>query len=133
MATHYDLTVTYAVTPADDIDILNEGTYARDRYDSPTGALGDLASFIRDNGGRDAWSETDPYEVGSCWLPYGEGIEISYSAWMDRVTVVEDQRSTPSRTGRQPALVTWGRLNAASFGALRSQAADRPTPDEELR
>ena len=70
--TYYDLTVTYAVTPADDIDILDEGTYARDRYDSPTDALGDLARFISDNGCPDAWSETDPYEVASCWLPYGE-------------------------------------------------------------
>jgi hypothetical protein len=60
MATHYDLTVTCAVTPADDIDLLAEGTYARDRYDSPADALGDLACLIRDNSGRDAWSETDP-------------------------------------------------------------------------
>jgi hypothetical protein len=92
---YYDLTVTYAVTPADDIDILDEGTYARDRYDSPADALGDLGRFIRDNGGPDAWSETGPYEVASCWLPYGEGTEIAYSARMDRVAVTGNHSWAP--------------------------------------
>lgn len=131
--TYYDLTVTYAVTPADDIDILDEGTYMGDRYDSPADALGDLGRFIRDNGGPDAWSEIGPYEVASCWLPYGEGTEISYSARMDRVAVAEDHSWAPCRIKQQPALVTWGRLNAASRGTLRRQPGDWPAPDEELQ
>jgi len=132
-ATYYDLTVTYAVTPADDIDILDEGTYARDRYDAPADALGDLGRFIRDNGGLDSWSEVGPYEAASCWLPYGEGTEISYSVRMDRVVVAEDQGWAPCQIRQQAARVTWGRLNAASRGTLRRQPADWPAPDEELQ
>lgn len=102
-----------------------------DRFDSPTDALGELGRFISDNGGPEAWSEIDPYEVASCWQPYGEGTEISYSARIERVTVTEGLGWAASRTSRQPVPVTWRRLNAATFGALRRCDADMPLPDEE--
>jgi hypothetical protein len=119
--TRYDLTVTYAITPAGDIDILDEGVYASDRYDSPTDALGDLGLFIQQNGGPDAWDETDPYEVVSCWLPDGEGTEVSYHAHLERVTETDDLGWAPHRTTRRLALLTWRRLGAANFGRLRRQ------------
>ena len=130
--TYYDLTVTYAVTPADDIDILDEGRYGRDRYDSPADALDDLGLFIRDDGGPDARSEAGPYEVASCWLPYGEGTEISHSARMDRVVVAGPRLGAISdRTAARPRDVD--RLNAASLGILGRQPAGWPAPDEELQ
>jgi len=50
--TRYELTVTYAVTRTGDIDILDEGVYAIEPYESPTDALGDLGHFIRQTGVR---------------------------------------------------------------------------------
>jgi hypothetical protein len=123
--TRYDLQVFYAVTRADDIDILDEGLYARDEYNSPTDALGDLGHFIRENGGPDMWDEIDQYEVSSCWLAHGEDTEISYHARLDRVTAVEVLAGTPPASKRTPTMLTWGRLNAASFGGLRRGASEQ--------
>ena len=126
--TSYDLQVFYSVTRADDIDILEEGLYARDRYSTPTAALGDLGRFIRENGGPDSWDEIDQYEISSCWLPHGGDTEISYHARLDRVTAVEAQIGTPPVAKRRPALLTWvGSTRPASvaYGATR--------PGKELR
>jgi len=122
--TSYDLQVFYSVTRADDIDIVEEGVYAQDRYRSPTEALGDLGHFIRENGGPDMWDEIDQYEVGSCWLQHGPGTEISYHARLDRV-VEQPLGTSPGAAGRTPAMVTWGRLNAATFGGLSRTPRER--------
>jgi hypothetical protein len=115
--TSYDLRVFYSVTRADDIDIMEEGVYAQDRYRTATAALGDLGHFIRNNGGPELWDEIDQYEVGSCWLRHASGTEISYHARLDRV--VEGPLGTsPRATSRTPAMLTWGRLNAATLGGL---------------
>jgi hypothetical protein len=116
----YELKVSYEITHADDIDILGEGEYAHELYGSPLDALGDLGHFISQNGGPDAWDELTPYEIASCWLPDGPHTEIAYHARLDRVTTTDDQGWT-REVDRQPASLTWGRLNAASFGVLRRQ------------
>ena len=120
--TYYDLTVIYEITRAGDIDILHEGVYANGRYDSPTDALGDLGTFVQQNGGPDAWDEIDPYEIASCWLPEGEGTEVAYHAHLELVTEPDDLRGAPSRTTRRLAMLTWRRLEAANFGTLRRRA-----------
>lgn len=124
--TYYDITVNYAISRADDIDVIAEGEYARERHDSPTDALNDLGRFIRRNGGAQCWSETDSHEVGSCWLPDGDGTDISFQARLERVTV-RDHGFGPYHTTREPAVLTWRRLNAASFGTL--QVADQAAGD----
>jgi hypothetical protein len=122
--TSYDLRVFYSVTRVDDIDILEEGVYAQDRYHTPTEALGDLGHFIRENGGPELWDEIDQYEVGSCWLRHGPGTEISYNARLDRV--VEPPLGTAPRAGsRTPAMLTWGRLKAATLGGLSRTDPER--------
>jgi hypothetical protein len=123
--TRYDLQVFYSVTRADDIDILDEGRCARDSYRSPTDALGDLGHFIRENGGPDMWDEIDQYEIGSCWLRHGADTEISYQARMDRVIDVAPGNWAPPASARTPAMVTWGRLNIATFGGLPRPPRER--------
>jgi hypothetical protein len=115
--TSWDLQVFYSVTRADDIDILEEGLYVQDRYRTPTDALGDLGHFIREHGGPDFWDKIDQYEMGSCWLRHGEDTEISYYARLDRVVHVPPA-TLPRADTRTPAMLTWGRLNAATFGGL---------------
>ncbi len=122
--TRYDLRVFYSVTRADDIDILDEGLYARDSYRSPTDALGDLGRFIRENGGPDMWDETDQFEVRSCWLRHGPDTEISYNARLDRVRDV-GPGGWAQPESRTPAMLTWGRLNAATFGGLSRRPPER--------
>lgn len=123
--TRYDLQVFYLVTRADDIDILDEGLYAQDHYSTATEALGDLGHFIRENGGPDMWDEVDQYEVGSCWLRHGPDTEISYQARLDRVIdVAPETRAQPAST-RTPAMLTWGRLSAATFGGLPRRPRER--------
>lgn len=120
--THYDLTVTYEITRAGDIDILDEGVYASERYDSPIDALGDLGTFIQQNGGPDAWDVTDAHEIASCWLPEGEGTEVAYHAHLELVTEPDDFRWAPYRTARRLAMLTWRRLESANFGTLQRRA-----------
>jgi hypothetical protein len=122
--TSYDLRVFYSVTRADDIDILEEGLCAQDRYRTPAAALGDLGHFIRENGGPEMWDEIDQYEVGSCWLRHGPGTEISYHARLDRV-VEPPLGTSPRGASRTPAMLTWGRLNAATFGGLSRDPRER--------
>src|SRR5262245_13204692 len=95
--------------------------------DSPTDALGDLGLFIQQNGGPDAWDETDPHEIASCWLPGGEGTEIAYHAHLELVSETDDLGWAPHRTTRQVAMLTWRRLDAANRGALQR---DRPPADD---
>jgi hypothetical protein len=114
--TSWDLQVFYSVTRADDI--------AQDRYRTPTDALGDLGHFIREHGGPDFWDEVDHYEVSSCWLRHGPDTEISYQARLDRVIDVPPGTS-PKAATRTPAMLTWGRLNAATFGGLPRSPRDR--------
>jgi hypothetical protein len=73
----YELKVSYEITHADDIDILDGGEYAHELYGSPLDALGDLGHFISQNGGPDAWDELNPHEIASCWLPDGPHTEIA--------------------------------------------------------
>lgn len=122
--TSYDLQVFYAITRADDIDILERGLYARERYRTPTDALGDLGRFIRQTGGADLWDEIDQYEVGSCWLHHGPDTEISYHA---RLEIFSDAPAgtSPQAANRTQAVLTWGRLNAATFGGLPRTPRDR--------
>ena len=115
--TRYDLRVFYSVTRADDIDILDEGLYAQDLYRTPTAALGELGNFIRENGGPDLWDEIDQQEIGSCWLCHGPDTEISYHARLDRVTDA-GPAGWAQPESRTPAMLTWGRLDAATFGGL---------------
>lgn len=115
--TSYDLQVFYSVSRADDIDIVEEGVFSQDRYRTPTDALGDLGHFVRENGGPELWDEIDHYEVSSCWLRHAPDTEISYHARLDRV-VEQPLETSPRVASRTPAMLTWGRLNAATFGGL---------------
>jgi hypothetical protein len=112
--------VSYAITRAEDIDILDEGEYAQELHDSPLVALGDLGDLISQNGGPDAWDEIPENEIASSWLPHGPGTEISYHARLERVTTT-DEAGWTQPIDRQPAGLTWGRLEAANLGALRRQ------------
>jgi hypothetical protein len=116
--TRYDLQVFYEVTRADDIDILDEGVYARDEYDSPSAALDELGAFIQAHGGAEMWDEVDRYEVASCWLRHGPDTEIAYQARLERVTDFAVVTWAQPASSRTPAMLTWGRLSAATFGGL---------------
>jgi hypothetical protein len=126
----YELIVTYALTPADDIDVFDEGMHWRESYGSSVDALSDLGTFIQNNGGASAWNQGDNYCVGSCWLPEGEGIEVSYQTRLDRIHRTDGQRWTPLAEERRPALLTWRRLDAANGGSLRRD--DDPGFDTEV-
>ena len=121
--TRYDLQVFYEVTRADDIDVLDEGLYARDEYESPAAALGELGAFIRAHGGAELWQEVDAYEVASCWLRHGHDTEIAYQARLDRVTAIDDDR-WPPRLTRTPALLTGERLSMADPDAVRRNGVE---------
>jgi hypothetical protein len=122
--TRYDLQVFYEVTHADDIDILDEGLYARDEYDSPSAALDELGAFIQAHGGAEMWDEVDRYEVASCWLRHGPDTEIAYQARLERVMAIDGGDWLAPRLSRTPALLTWKRLSAASPGVMRRDVID---------
>jgi hypothetical protein len=120
--TRYDLQVFYEVTRADDIDILDEGLYAREEYGSRSAALDELGLFIQSHGGVEMWEDVDGFEMASCWLRHGPNTEIAYQARLDRVTSMDDDWRR-SRTTRAPAMLTWNRLSAASPGFKRRDLA----------
>jgi hypothetical protein len=116
--TRYDLQVFYEVTRADDIDIEDEGMYAREEYESPSAALDELGLFIQSHGGEEMWEDVDGFEMASCWLRHGPDTEIAYQARLDRVTSMDDDWPRSPMT-RAPAMLTWKRLSAASPGFKR--------------
>ena len=121
----YDLVLRYeTVGRTGDPDITGEDWLPPRLAPSPGGALGTLGSFITLNGGPSAWEQVDPHQIASRRLPNDETSEISYRARLERVTLPPGgggRLTLPA--AREPAMLTWNRVNAASFGELGRRCA----------
>lgn len=79
----YRAVICWGRTPADDIDICDDGSEER-TYPDATSALRAIGNYISDP---QWWDERDTYEIGSCWLRDDEpNVEISYTASLYRET-----------------------------------------------